>query len=772
MNSKKSNRINVILNIVLLVALLLMMIFGNVIDLSAKNNEIGFFKNGIVELLFNSWDTIKYIIFISLFIFSIISAIQNRKDKKIVFWKIVLGVSSIVTMIQMVLYNDSKYEIEEWLGRIFFGIIPIILAIVNLILIKKNKPKVIQGISYVVTALCSILILLDIWGFDLLEYIGIVWCLIAVIMQLIYIHVQENVDEGKIRKIINIVICYILQTIISIGLFVFIAYSLLVYKINFEKIKNEATNIVNKIYEQSAYNSNKEFFVVNKDSKYGLIDEKGQEVTKIEYDLISDLCTLNINNKDCECSFAKKDNDFHIVLNNNNIIDLQETNSDYFKNIYESMNNFTNPSETDANKYLVLMTAGLGYLSASEGVKITTNKNSLSDESILVADSEDFDDDYNYVYTYNLSNGIKMIITEIEIDEDEEEYEYNLVTKKNNQVIQNDKNVNIPIDYQGNIKLYSNGNIPFCNLEKNIQGWYDIKTGQAMSLQGSYQILDAMSNNYLLIRDYNTNQRNEMIVDGNTGNIILSDKHIDKLKSGYIITNENKKMYFVDETGTTKSQQFDYILDGSAKGNEILICVNKNSNKLDCKLMDSKGNILTKQTYPRIGNSTNWSTIERTITLGDFEEEKTKYDFDEIYDEYYRNARINNSKKFIYTVPNGFIEDTENEEEGFIEFESTKEDYEGKDVLWFSKTDEDYTDLEDYLLSEIEIKIGDAEVSEEEINGVKWNKVVYNSTTTDKKVSYIYVVKDGDFYYEFTYVDFGNNDNSTIEQVKNTLVLK
>ena len=772
MNSKKTNRISAILNIVLLLTLVLMLIFGKNIGytvISGKDGGATFFRNGIVDLLVNSENTVPIIVFISISLFSITSAIQNKDDKKMLYWKIILGIASIITMIQMVLYSNIEYEIEEWLGRIFFGIVPIILAIINLALIKKNRPKVIQVISYIVVILSSILVLLDIWHFDLLEYVGIVWCVIAVIMQLIYTHLQEDDDESEQRKIINIIIYYILQAIIAIGLFIFIVYCLLVCKINSEKLKNETINIANQIYEQSA-NNKEELILVERNSKYGFINEKGEEVIKTEYDIISNLLTFNINDKDCEYAFAKKGSDFYIILASKKVIDLKETNSEYFKNIYEIINSKFNTNEEEQKKSSLMM-VGMAYLSANENVKNAKNNTyNSSNEKELKPDSEDFDDDYNYVYTYNLKNGLKMIITEIEIDADEEEYEYeySLITKKNNQIIQNDKDVVIPIDLEGNIKLYSNGNIPFCNLQKNIQGWYDVTTGQAMSLQGNYQILDITNNNHLLIRDYNTSEKNEMIVDGSTGNVIAQGKYIDKIENGYIITDKSKKMYFVDETGNIKSQQFDCVMDISTKGNGLLMCANKTSSGLECKLMDSKGNILTKQSYSKLGNNINWDYF-----LEEDDDERTvEYYFDDVYDEYYRNVRASNSKNIIYTIPNDFKKDTEHEEENFIPFERTKEDYGGKDTLWFSKTDEYYSDLEDYLLDVYEIKIGDTKVSEEQINGIKWNKIVYNSPTVDKKITYIYITKDGDFYYEFAYVDFENNNNSTIEQIKSTLVLK
>lgn len=356
MNSKKTNCISAILNIVLLVTLLLRVISSKIIAypiFSAKNGELKFFE------------TVQITIFASLFIFNIISAIQNKDDKKLLYWKIILG---LITMIQIILCNNIRYGIKEWVGKIFFGVVPMIIAIIDLILIKKNRPKVIQVISYIVVILSSIFLLLDdMWYLNSI-YVGIVWCVISAIMQLIYTHIQEDDNESQPRKIANTIIYYILQAIIAIGIFIMTVYCLLAGKINSEKLKSESTEIVNKIFEQSSYNK-EEFILVERNSKYGFINEKGKEVIEAEYDILSPLLTFNINDQDCECAFAKKDNDFYIILKNKKIIDLKETNSDYFNIIYEYIysNSFNTYKEEQYRN--ILMTAGNVYLHASEKVK-------------------------------------------------------------------------------------------------------------------------------------------------------------------------------------------------------------------------------------------------------------------------------------------------------------------------------------------------------------------------------------------------------------------
>ena len=629
MNSKKTNRINAIFSIVLLAVFVIYEIFKETIQnavISTRDGGVVFFKNGIVDILVNNGNAVLFLIFIFISILSIISAIQNKANKKLLYWKLVLGISSIITLVQMIFYYKWEYTIEEWIGRIFFGIVPIIFATINLIQIKKNSPRLIQVISYIVVIVFSILILvLNIPDFELLEYSGVIWCFISIAMQLVYTHVQEDDDESKTRKIVNIIMYFVLQPIISVGLLIFIVYCLAVCKINSDKLKNEAIEIVNKISEQSSY-SDEDLILVEKNSKYGFINEKGEEVVKSEYDVLSRLYIVNIDNKDCEFAFAKKDNNYYTILKNKKIINIEGISNEFFKNFYDAIYDKFNYNDIDT-----LMLAGINYLYVSEKTQNATNNYDSSDVKELSPNSEEIDGDINLVHIYNLKDGLKMKVTEIE--KDEGEYEYNVKTEKNNQVIQNDKNVIIPIDLDGNIKLYSNGNIPFCNPNKNIQGWYDSTTGQIASIQGKYEILDATNNYYLLIKDYNNIEKNEMIIDGKTGNTLAYGKYIDRIDNGFIITDKNKKMYFVNEACTFKSQQYDSIIDISTKDNLLLVCINKNQNGLECYLMDSNGNILTKQSYSKIGGNINWEYFLEEDNY--FDERTTEYCFDEVYEDYY-----------------------------------------------------------------------------------------------------------------------------------------
>ncbi len=586
MNSKKTNYINGILNILLLFALMIIQLFFD----STIISYTSFFNNKIIDFILDNYNNILMIIFSSMFVWNLISTIQNKNDKKMLFWKIALCVSLVMTMIQVYLDENIKFELEKNLTKIFFGSIPTILAMVNLILIKKNKPKPLKVISYIVVIIFSISIFFNAFEFEKFTYIGMIWCVISSIMQLRYTHVQD-VYENKSRKIVNIIIYYIIQTVFTCGIMILVIYSISVCKINESKLKSEVKDVANRIYENS--DSNNEYLIrVERDSKFGYINEKGEEIIPVEYDLISKL-QIRIKHKECICYIAKKDNDYYIILDNKNVIDLKDYKSNFFDN---KLRNGRNSSPNNSRLYL---TAG-EYLNLLSGVFTQM----FSPKSIeMTPYNVEIDENDNQVYTYRLQDNVEMTAVKIKNDEykNMREYECNVITKSYHEVIRNDKNVFIPIDNYGTIRLYSNHSIPFCNLEKNIQGWYDSTTGEVKVLHGNYQILDITDDDKLIIKDYNTNEKYERLIDRKTGNVVMVGNHIE------FISTENNKLF---------------------------ICYDDN---LGCRLMDSNGNVLTKQKYTKIEDESGKFITD--VEIGKMSEKP----FDNLYENYYKtNETINN----------------------------------------------------------------------------------------------------------------------------------
>ena len=240
MNKKSINRYIAILNVFTIIALLILnfsidSILSTMMVSSESTTAKCMYNNGLIDFFVNNVQIIMIVVYAGVGIINIISSIQNRKNKKIFFWQLVFGICEIVTGLSISVFMNNE-DIIDWINKILFGIVPIILAIINMVLIKRNKPRLVQVISYVVVIILSILIFLDI--------IGEHWDIIAIIMQFIYIHSQEkNIDESRAKKIVNIILYYVLQTILVIGFLVITLISLIVTKVNDTKWNNQLSEL-------------------------------------------------------------------------------------------------------------------------------------------------------------------------------------------------------------------------------------------------------------------------------------------------------------------------------------------------------------------------------------------------------------------------------------------------------------------------------------------------------------------------------------------------
>ena len=232
MNKKKTNRIVAIFNIIFIIAFYVLFFSSDYLEtgiMSGENGHKSIYNSFIIDTLMNNVQIILLLMFSGIGIINIICSIQNKKNKKICFWQLVFAICCIWTGLKILISFTAIDEyIVEWINRIIFSIIPIILALINIVLIKKHKVKVIQVISYIAVIILSIL--------SLFEIISTYWQIIAVVMQLIYIHFQDkDIEESKSRKIVNIILYYILQFILAVGFLLMVLFSLLITKVNTDK---------------------------------------------------------------------------------------------------------------------------------------------------------------------------------------------------------------------------------------------------------------------------------------------------------------------------------------------------------------------------------------------------------------------------------------------------------------------------------------------------------------------------------------------------------
>ena len=194
MNSKKTNRLVAILNVVSIVAFYIFAFSAKYLMSSMMTGENGgksLYNSFIIDTLLNNIQIILPIMYSGIGIINIICAIQNKENKKIFFWQVVFGIYYVFTGLSIVMsLMDINEDIANWINGIVFSVIPIILVIIHFIRVRKNKPKVIQVMSYIVVIILSIL--------SLLKIIDTYWQIIAVVMQLIYIHFQDkSIEESK-----------------------------------------------------------------------------------------------------------------------------------------------------------------------------------------------------------------------------------------------------------------------------------------------------------------------------------------------------------------------------------------------------------------------------------------------------------------------------------------------------------------------------------------------------------------------------------------------
>ena len=187
MNRKRTNRLVAILNIIA-VASIYILAFSTEYLLSSimtgDNGGKSIFNSFIIDTLLNNIQIIMTLVYCGMGIFNIICAIFAYVSTLFIRVQLAFGFCEVWSAINTSLARIvDESDVIEWIDKILFGIIPIVLVIINFIRIKKNRPKVIQIISYVGVIILAILNILDI--------IGAYWSIIAVLMQLIYIHFQE-----------------------------------------------------------------------------------------------------------------------------------------------------------------------------------------------------------------------------------------------------------------------------------------------------------------------------------------------------------------------------------------------------------------------------------------------------------------------------------------------------------------------------------------------------------------------------------------------------
>ena len=552
MNSKKTNRLVAILNIVtiILIAILLFLEGSSNIMLTEEGLK-SIYNSSITDILVNNLDIIITSLILIVGIFNIICGIQNRKNKKLFFWQIAFGVCMIITAIAFK-FEDYE-EIIDYAKLVLYGIIPIIFAIKNLILIKKNSPKVIQIISYVIAIIISLLYILG---------LGTYWTIISIVMQLIYIHCQEkNIEETKARKIVNIILYWILELMLLIAIFVIAIISLCTTKINENKIEEPLNQLYNNIKSMRGAENSKLLIPVKKDNKYGFIDEDEEEKISCQYDRVSFFYEVEIDNSNYYVALAKNNDEFYLISKSNDNAVIEGDLKKHLQGIENNLESMvTNEYDlegdyTDGYVYYfgIALKEFIGIKKMSYQELENNNEN-----SITLIEEENYD---SYKYYYNNGN----YSMEIEPIYDDYKY-YNVKCKVTITKISGEKEestVYLPgfNDYEGSLYTFSNGYIEFENEEGTRRGWYD-DDGNQVTIPIDFEIID-IKDNKAILQIFNVEDENfgaNFIIIDMTGKTLLRSQIVDVYDDKYLIKNSNGKMVFVDSELREISNEYDKII--------------------------------------------------------------------------------------------------------------------------------------------------------------------------------------------------------------------
>lgn len=590
MNSKKTNHLVAVLNIISIVAFYIFAFSAKYLMSSIMlggNCGKSIYNSFIIDTLLNNIQIILPIMYSGIGIVNIICAIQNKENKKICFWQLVFGIYYLFNSLSIVIYlTDIDEDIVDWGNRIIISAIPIILAIINFIRIRKNKPKVIQVISYIAVIILSILSLLDI--------IDTYWQIIAVVMQLIYIHFQDkNIEESKAKNIINIILYYIFQLVLTVGFLGIVLASLIITKVNDNKCNSELEKLYNNISNMQGV-TNKEIYIpAERNYKYGFINEKGQEKIPCEYDRVSYFNEVEINNRTYYIALAKKDTKFYILSKSNDVLVINNALEEYFQTMYEYFGETITESMNKDGNYR------LGYLHAFEflfqafnakeeigSTQQTVKVNTDSKENSLT--------ERNSKYYYNNQNYSMLIEHIYDGSEEEEDYynkysdddyyydkeedmyyissyepKYKVTISKLNGEIQSSIVFLPGIDEdESTLETFTNGYIEFENEDGTRKGWYDYN-GNQVSIPSNYTIKDIKDDKIMLQVDndyddenYDENKKFELnfiIIDMN-GKTLLQTTALDIYDNMYLVKNNNKKMVLLDKDLNVISDEYDKII--------------------------------------------------------------------------------------------------------------------------------------------------------------------------------------------------------------------
>lgn len=509
----------------------------------------------IVEFVIINLKILWMVDFAVIVIMDIICAFQNIKLKKICFWYLALAMCVIGITIDI----GNFLDIDEIIivKKIIFTFLPILIAIKNIILIKRNKPETKIIISYILSILTCLLILMNKLPFDSIKF----WWIISIIMLFIYIRKQEkNIEESKARKIINIILYWIIQLITCIGLCILVIAALIISINNNNKYEKHIMDIYKEMSNIQGFTNYILCYPVEKNNKYGFINENGDEVIPCEYDIVSYFFATEYNSTRCYFALAKKDNEFYILSNNNEKINISEKKyiEFFYEKVWKSMNTLYNEN-TNTNRGYVDTFSSIVPLYFNKYISIEKEKILFDRTSkINLYDNPDCKRYINNQFVMELKtvNNYEELLEKYENINGKKDNNFNVKVRKTTGE-ETFSTEYIPGYKDNSIETFSDGSIEFISLDNNIHGWYDVN-GNKISISSEY-IIDDIINNKVFLHKYGDTEETYYILDYTTGTTINTDYYV-ITNNGCIYVDGNNKMSLYDKNFKKISNDYDKII--------------------------------------------------------------------------------------------------------------------------------------------------------------------------------------------------------------------
>ena len=484
MNSKKTNFFVNILNIIALITIGTLIISNLYIRQGLIIGEYGIksmfnYGNHIIFCVTNMI-LVLMVVHAIIAIANIICGIQNRENKKISFWYLTLGISTIWNCF---LILDEDYLFSEILiSIIFYAVfcaIPIFVILKNISMIKKNKPNILEILSYVISA--SIVII------NIFVSRFVAWNFIAILM--IFINnrkIDGEILENKMRKVLNILLYKILY-LVGILLFLGLAVSsIVVMKVNKTVLARETENLFAEVSNKNGFKKSEICVPVENDYKYGFINEAGKEIIPCEYDRVSFFYENKINDEKYYYALALKNDKYYLISKENDRIEINDTLSGYLRTVFE----YTEITRKDNNN---IMGTRVNYIS-------------LFETSLMLLNNTDGQDFQRQAWTI-LKDNSSMIY----IDEDDE-YEYYEI---------NDKEYKFPSDYS--VKYFKDNKM-IISIET-----YDLDTD---TYGYKYEIID-LNEDVLFTSECMMVYDNFYLVKNDNNMMVLLDENLNEISDEY-----------------------------------------------------------------------------------------------------------------------------------------------------------------------------------------------------------------------------------------------